>query len=102
MELYIDRGSKEENLAIFRYLKSRQVNIEEAFGGELIWEPLDNRRACRLKTETDGNIFMEDRWAEMIDFLSSGIEKMEGALKPVLVELGPKLKSNDFALETGS
>ena len=57
VELYIDRGEKDENKAIFDELIAQKEAIENAFGGPLTWERLDEKRASRIKAETVGNIF---------------------------------------------
>ena len=56
-ELYIDRGIKEENKAIFDYLYQQREKIESEFGGSLVWDRLD---ASRIKASSDGNIFDSD------------------------------------------
>ncbi len=50
VELYIDRGknSEDESKKIFDKFHSKCSEIEGDFGGELNWERLDNRRACRI------------------------------------------------------
>lgn len=92
VELYIDRGSKDENLTVYEFLYERKTSIEDAFGGDLIWEPLENRRACRVKVEEDGNIFDEDEWPQMTHFLVDALVRMERAIRPVLSELGQRLR----------
>jgi uncharacterized protein DUF4268 len=42
VELYIDRGEKTENKAIFDDLKSQESKIEQAFRSPLTWERLDD------------------------------------------------------------
>lgn len=91
-ELYIDRGDKTENDLIFGFLHERAELIEEAYGDELTWEPLEHRRACRVKKEQDGNIFDEGRWPDMIDFLVSSMPRLEQAVKPHLPTLQALLR----------
>lgn len=54
--LYIDRGngSEVENEAIFDQLAAAKAEIDKAFGGELSWERLDGRRACRIRASVPG------------------------------------------------
>lgn len=48
VELYIDVGDAPKNKAIFDTLKADQVAIEAAVGEPLVWERLDDKRACRI------------------------------------------------------
>jgi Domain of unknown function (DUF4268) len=81
-ELYIDRGEREENKKIFDSLEQQKQSIEEEFGGTLIWERLDDKRACRIKYQQEGNIFEPDQWPEMINFMVDAMVRLEKALKP--------------------
>ena len=56
-ELYIDRRNKKENEFIFDELLAQREQIEKDFGGSLVWELLEHRLACRIKTERSGNVF---------------------------------------------
>jgi hypothetical protein len=56
VETYIDCGDKLRNEAIFDHVYSRRSEVEAAFGSELAWERLDNRRACRIAIYRDGEI----------------------------------------------
>jgi hypothetical protein len=56
-EVYIDRGDGEQNTFVYNQLHAQKAAIEAAFGSELTWEPLEGRRACRIKSEMAGNIF---------------------------------------------
>jgi Domain of unknown function (DUF4268) len=55
-EIYIDEGIREQNKRRFDALFQKKSDIEGAFGGELIWERLDERQACRICVRTEGAI----------------------------------------------
>lgn len=92
-ELYIDRDSREENEFIYDSLYSKREQLETTFGQELTWVPLVGQRACRIKSETSGNIFDRDQWPALIDFMSNAMARMESAFKEPLVEINRKLRS---------
>lgn len=83
-ELYIDRGDKAENKRIFDALYAQRDAIEADFGGKLIWMRLDDKQASRVKAEADGNIFDQDRWDEMIAFMTDAMMRLEKCMKPRL------------------
>ena len=83
-ELYIDRGDKAENEALFDHLRaeSEAIRIETNEGVE--WERLDNRRACRIKIERSADIYDREQWPEMIAFMVQAMSRLELSLKPRL------------------
>lgn len=94
-EVYIDRGNKEENDFIFNQLLSQREAIQSTFGGELVWEPLDDKRACRIKAEMAGNIFEREQWPALIEFMVDAMVRMEKAFKEPLASINRKLRSKD-------
>ena len=56
VELYIDRGDAEMNRQFFSYLHEQIKVVEHEFGGVLQWEPLEDKRACRIAVYTSGSI----------------------------------------------
>lgn len=86
-ELYIDRGDKGENEAIFDALHADRAAIELDFGGSLEWERLDEKRACRIKAESAGDVFDSELWPEMIDFMTDAMVRMERVLRPRLSQV---------------
>jgi hypothetical protein len=92
-ELYIDRGEKDENKGIFDELISQKEAIENAFGGLLTWERLDEKRASRIKAETAGTIFDDTQWPSLIEFMTNAMVRMESSLKEPLARIQQRLRT---------
>ncbi len=86
VELYIDRGEAEENKRIFDQLHARKDEIEARFGGELSWERLDTKRACRIKhiIKQGGYRSPETDWPAIQEEMVNSMMRLEMALKPAL------------------
>ena len=84
-ELYIDRGkdADAENKALFDALVAKKEEIETAFGGELEWQRLDNKRACRIRKLVEGGGFRDgDKSAAIYTKMVDAMTRLERALKP--------------------
>ncbi len=82
-ELYIDFGDIEKNKALFNYLQDRKEEIHDKFGGELVWEPLEEKRAKRISVYRDGSI--ETDPADLTEIKSWHIDnliKLKRTLEP--------------------
>lgn len=86
-ELYIDRGDKAENEAIFDQLSADKEAIERDFGSSLTWERLDEKRACRIKAEAPGDVFDQEQWPAMTGYMTDAMVRMEQIIKPRLAKL---------------
>ncbi|HCU30503.1 MAG TPA: DUF4268 domain-containing protein [Sphaerochaeta sp.] len=90
-ELYIDRGkdSEQENKLIFDQLYANREAIEQTFGGPLIWQRLEGKRASRIRySQTCGGYRSpEDQWPEIQDSIINSMNKLEKALRPFLKQL---------------
>jgi len=86
IELYIDTGDKEENKRVFDGLHTKKDDIEIAFGEEISWERLDNRRACRIAKYYEGGGYSdsEDRWPSLHDRLIDAMISFHRAISPYL------------------
>jgi len=60
VDLYIDFGRLEDNKSFFDNLFNKKQRIEQAYGGELSWERLDERRASRIAIYREGSINVEE------------------------------------------
>jgi hypothetical protein len=89
VELYIDRGrdSEEDNMRIFEVLRANRERIEAAYGGPLEWQPLEGRRACRIRQNVKGGYQDQERWPEVQDAMIDAMIRFEQALKPHVDQL---------------
>lgn len=90
-ELWIDRGkgSEAENLALFEQLRSHQAEVDAAFGGALLWEGMEGKRACVIRaTLRDGGYKSPDEdWPRLQDEQIDAMMRLERALKPFILKL---------------
>lgn len=73
-DLYIDVGDGQENQRIFEELRKGKAQNEKAFGEELVWEALDQKRACRIACYREGGI--EDPEEVVNSIRAWGIERL--------------------------
>ena len=88
-ELYINRETAEENERLFDKLAANKADVESAFGGPLLWERMEGKRACRIRhvIERGGYRSPESMWPEIISEMVDSMGKLEAALKPGLDSL---------------
>lgn len=73
---------------IQRSYKSQRELIENSFGDELEWEELPENKMSRIKYESNGvNLFDENDWGIMNDFLLVNLPKFVNALRPAIKNL---------------
>ena len=90
VELYIDRGAGKtaENKRIFDQLHSQKKQIEGDFGGELSWQRLDDKQACRIAYTTMGGWKSdESKWPEIQAAMINAMIRLDKALTPQLAKL---------------
>jgi predicted type IV restriction endonuclease len=99
VELWMDRGAdqNEANKRIFDRLHSQKKEIEGAFGGELSWQRLDDKRGCRIAhiTTVGGYKSDESRWPEIQDAMIEAMTRLEKALASHLAKLKTELRADD-------
>jgi len=92
VQVYIDREDGDENLRIFNALKAHQGEIERDFGAPLVWEPLDEKKACRIKYVIDkGGYRTPEQWAVVHDLMIDAMIRLERAFKPKIAVVREQL-----------
>lgn len=88
-ELYIDRGKglDDENTRILAALFDRREEIERAHGEPLDWQPLEGKRACRIKQNLEGGYRDEERWPQIHEAMIDAMIRLERALRPHIDQL---------------
>jgi hypothetical protein len=87
-EIYINRGSIEENKDTFDKLAASKGEIEKVFGDALTWEKMENKVTSRIKHQLDGvNVYNENEWPKMIAFLIDSTIRMHKAFKEPIQSL---------------
>lgn len=85
IELWINKGAQEDNKEIFNSIYKFKGEIESSFGDQLDWKRRDDGKGSRIAYWLrDVNVFNEEDWPEMINFLTSNMVKFEIAMKKVL------------------
>jgi hypothetical protein len=70
--------------------------IEKEFGNSLVWERLDNKKACRIKYEmSNSDYFNHDDWNKMIEFMAENLPKLINTFSMRLKKIGQKVKQSE-------
>ncbi len=94
-EIYINRGNQEINQELFDFIFEMKDSIESDFGGELIWERMNDKITCRIKSELKGvSYFEQNDWNKMFDFMIDSSVRMEKAFKKPINKLNNYIKNN--------
>lgn len=83
VELDIDTGDKEKNEGLFDSLVERRTQVETSFGGELLWERLEESQYCYIGAYRD---YLDYR-TEKADLLEWGLEtfkRLKATFEPLI------------------
>jgi hypothetical protein len=92
VEVYISRSQAETNKAIFDMLYAKKAEIEAVFSQPLVWQRLDNKKACRIKYAQAFDGYDRGNWPEMIEWLAGYIAKLEQAFHSHIDSARERLK----------
>ena len=81
-ELYIDANDGPTTTALFEHLKSQRMEIESDFGGQLEWDDLPSRRACRIYISSEGDVTNEAEHEQCVQWMISSLQRLRTAFPP--------------------
>lgn len=87
VELFIDRGSekKDETDKIYEKILNDREKIEKQFGEPLIWDKVEGRRVCRIKSICEiGGLKDTGLWVQIREDLIDRMIRLENALRHLL------------------
>lgn len=96
VELWISRGSTEENKFLFDFLFGQKEKIDEAFGDKLEWLRLDDKKSSRIQYTCKADGFNKEHWSGWIDWHLAQMTKLEKAFKAPLQQASEALKKQNF------
>ena len=104
VDLYLERDySKDdeinENKRIFDQLKEKEREIEKRFGTELTWRREDRYKHSKIRYSQPFNVYNEENWPEVIEWLCENLIKLERAFEEPLDLLGQELESRGTVSE---
>ena len=86
VELFIDRGSRagDESKTVFDRLARARSEIEASFGGPVVWQRLEGKRACRISQRLGSGGYRDDeaKWPATQDAMIDAMIRLEKALRP--------------------
>lgn len=95
VEFTFGRADAVENKWLFDRLILQREQIEGAFGHEIDWLRLDDKKASRLQFGMSCDGYNRDAWPEYVAWHVEHMRKWEAALKGPIAELNAALKSGE-------
>lgn len=97
--LSLQNSHAEANRFVFDQLQAQQETIETAFGNELVWLPLPDKKACRIQFDKAVDGYNKANWPEMIEWLVEHMTRLEKALSGPLDKIRQELKTTNLGKE---
>ena len=95
VELSLQRSEMVENKWVFDQLFNEKDRIEEAFGAELDWRRMDDKKASRIVFAKPFDGFDRSEWPQMITWLSEHIQKLETSFSEPLARLNRQVRNHE-------
>jgi hypothetical protein len=97
VEFTFGRGSAEENKWLFDRLIEKKDQIEAAFGNEIHWLRLDDKKASRLQFGMPCEGYNRENWPEYVGWHVEHMRMWEAALRDHITSLNQALKARGGA-----
>jgi len=90
VELFIDFGpdKKKETDEVYEKILQNKDKIEKEFGEPLMWDKIEGRRVCRIKSFTDiGGLKDTGKWDSIQEDMIDRMIRLEQSLRPALKKI---------------
>lgn len=101
VEFSMQQSNATANQFVFSKLFEQKEAIEQAFGHSLIWQPLPEKKACRIQYAWPVDGYDKDNWPVMIDWLIKHMTKLEATLKVPLERIKRELRTVNLETTVG-
>ncbi len=95
VEVSLQRSEASENKWVFDQLLAEKASIEAAFGDQLDWRRMDDKKASRIVYAKPFDGYNRDTWPEMVLWLSEHIRKLEKSFRDPLARLNRQIRTHD-------
>jgi len=93
VELWLAGAKLDDNKFLYDKLSTKKQDIEQAFGDELEWLRLEDKKSSRIQLSYACDGYNKENWSEMIEWLINHMIKLEKAFKTPLQEVNKQLKN---------
>ena len=97
VEFTFGRADAEENKWLFDRLIEKKDQIEAAFGHEITWLRLDDKKASRLQYGVPCEGYNRENWPEYVAWHVEHMRKWEAALRDHIIGLNQAIKARGSA-----
>jgi hypothetical protein len=88
VEFYIDLGDSAKNEQFFDGIFIHHKEVEKSFGGPLMWQRLEGKRACRIKKVINiGGYQDETKWPEIQEAMINAMIHLANAVRPQISKI---------------
>ncbi len=84
VELYLEKKDAALNRRIFDAIYAKREEIHADFGGPLVWQSMDQRKACRIEFGIDVETRDKGNWEDMTSWLIEHFNRFERVMQPFL------------------
>lgn len=83
VEIYFTSSNTEANKTNFDKVLAFKSGIESAFGADLLWDRLDDKKAARISYSRTGELENEQDWNEYVTWFVDNIVRLRQAVDSV-------------------
>lgn len=89
VEFYLGSSEEEENSRRFNLLRAERVGIEAKVGRELVWEPLEGKKASRVSISgpVDADVMASSSWSQYVDWFRTAYRDLRKVTPDVVAAI---------------